>query len=327
MNTTFPDIRILDSEAEPVSLRELGTVLAVGRYGSALRAARELGYAQSTVTLHVQNVERVLGTRLFVRDSKGLAPTPAGRIALAEGKALLERAAQFGARVRGEAGEVHAEVVFGTIEPFGTCALPAVLAAYRRRSPKVHVTLRIGGNAAMRELLDAGEIAFAIAGRPQGRVTSYDFSPLFVERFVVLVSKRHRLAAATKVRLRDLHRETILLSEETCAYRNLVATAVDEGHLDGVLRASFGTVMNLPYAVEAKLGIAIVPAMLASIAPAAVRAIPLAEPNLRYEVGMLTPKGRSPMPAAAALGAFLAERLAGNERSLAAARERPERLL
>lgn len=51
--------------------------LAAHQHGSLLGAARALGISQPTVGRHVTLLETQLGTPLFERTGRGLAPTPA----------------------------------------------------------------------------------------------------------------------------------------------------------------------------------------------------------------------------------------------------------
>ena len=63
-----------------MDLRHLATFRAVLREGSFLRAARALGLAQPTVTLHIQELEADLGQELFDRRGRRRPTTPAGAL-------------------------------------------------------------------------------------------------------------------------------------------------------------------------------------------------------------------------------------------------------
>jgi DNA-binding transcriptional LysR family regulator len=60
-----------------ISLDLLRTFLAVHREGSVTGAARRLALSQPTVTAQLQALEATLGRPLFVRQPRGVAPTPA----------------------------------------------------------------------------------------------------------------------------------------------------------------------------------------------------------------------------------------------------------
>ncbi|HYZ15856.1 MAG TPA: LysR family transcriptional regulator [Candidatus Acidoferrum sp.] len=304
MNVPRGVIRELDMMAAPLSLRELRTCVAVATHGSASRAAEALGYAQSTVTLHLQNVEASLGVPLFERRGKRLVLTDAGRRVADDGRALLEQADALRARALDAAAAPGRRVGVGALEPMASCQIPPLVGAYRRREPQVQVEVHVGGTATLIESLRSGQIDFAIVGRPLQRRADIAFSPLFTERFVVLVPPHHRLAGATKTRLRDLAHESLLVSDETCVYRALVAGAIEDGDVDVMLQARFGTVANLPHAVAAGLGVAVVPSMQTALLPAGVRAIPLADPRLSVTIGIITTRGGAGTPAARAFRAF-----------------------
>jgi DNA-binding transcriptional LysR family regulator len=71
--------------------RQLQTFCVAARTGNFTRAAAELGYCQSTVTVHIRSLERELGAPLFERNrfSKTVILTEAGKTALEYAERLL----------------------------------------------------------------------------------------------------------------------------------------------------------------------------------------------------------------------------------------------
>ncbi|MFC4947994.1 LysR family transcriptional regulator [Pseudonocardia sp. GCM10023141] len=76
-----------------MEVRWLETFAAAAREGSMSAAAQELGYARSTVTHHVQSLERALGTKLFDRATPGRPLTRAGVTLLEHAEVVLDRIA------------------------------------------------------------------------------------------------------------------------------------------------------------------------------------------------------------------------------------------
>lgn len=117
------------------------TFLAVARDGSLSAAGRRLGLTQPTVGRHIEALESTLGASLFIRSSRGLLPTPAGRglvphaEAMAAAAAALHRAAS--AEARGEAGTVR----LTASEIVGHEVLPAILADFCSAHPRIVVEL------------------------------------------------------------------------------------------------------------------------------------------------------------------------------------------
>ena len=82
----------------PIELRELEAFVAVAAHGSFTRAGRELQFDQSTVTRHIQQLERDLRLTLLVRTSRKVELTPEGRSFLPHARRTVDaarRAAEF----------------------------------------------------------------------------------------------------------------------------------------------------------------------------------------------------------------------------------------
>ena len=67
-----------------MELKNLRTFQTVVDRGSYQKAAEYLGYTQSTVTVHIQQLEEELGVPLFQRVGRRMTLTQAGEQALAD---------------------------------------------------------------------------------------------------------------------------------------------------------------------------------------------------------------------------------------------------
>jgi DNA-binding transcriptional LysR family regulator len=83
-----------------LDLQKLQTFRTVAVTSNFSRAASELGYTQSTVTFHIQSLERELGVRLLERQrfSKTIAMTDIGRRIFEYAERLLALAAEANAK-------------------------------------------------------------------------------------------------------------------------------------------------------------------------------------------------------------------------------------
>jgi DNA-binding transcriptional LysR family regulator len=75
-----------------LDLQHLKTFLAVAATKNFSQAAVQLGYAQSSVTHHIQQLERDLGVKLFLRTrfARSIALTPAGKRIQGYAQRILE---------------------------------------------------------------------------------------------------------------------------------------------------------------------------------------------------------------------------------------------
>jgi len=106
------------------------------REGSFTRAAEKLGVTQSSVTQHVANLERTMGTRLFVRRRDGLELTHAGRelFSVSDRLRTLEQLIE-------EKVANYSEIAAGHLTVVGNAPRPAmpVIAHYTKLFPHVQI--------------------------------------------------------------------------------------------------------------------------------------------------------------------------------------------
>jgi DNA-binding transcriptional LysR family regulator len=140
---------------------------AVAHTGGMGRAAADLHTVESNVTTRIRLLEQELGAALFVRQSRGVSLTPAGRRLLPYAermRALLAQARQAVA----DDGTPQGPLLLGALETAAALRLPRILAAFVQAHPAVDLTLAAGTSAALvedvlRARLDGAFVAGPVA--------------------------------------------------------------------------------------------------------------------------------------------------------------------
>lgn len=114
---------------------------AVVRTGSVTAAARDLGLAQPTVGRRIAALEAQLQTRLFLRQPRGMVPTPAGESILAAARQMEEAAQAAERRIAGRGAALAGTVRISAAEGTGIQFLPHRLAPFRERHPGITVQI------------------------------------------------------------------------------------------------------------------------------------------------------------------------------------------
>ncbi len=75
-----------------LQVRSLLALVVVAEEGSFVRAARRLGYSRSTISHQIAQLEATVGESLVVRGSgsRSVMVTPAGKVVVAHGRAVLK---------------------------------------------------------------------------------------------------------------------------------------------------------------------------------------------------------------------------------------------
>ncbi|MDN8599298.1 LysR family transcriptional regulator [Citrobacter enshiensis] len=188
-------------------LKLLRYFLAVAEELHFGRAAARLNMSQPPLSIHIKELEQQLGTLLFIRHSRSVALTHAGKVLMEESRRLLASANQALARVeqigRGEAGRIELGVVgtamWGRMRPSMRLFLkqnPNVEVVFREKSPGMQMALL------ERRELDAGIWRMAVE-IPDG----FTRLRLHESAFLVAVPEDHPLASYTAVPLEALRNE------------------------------------------------------------------------------------------------------------------------
>ena len=208
-----------------MEFRHLKTFQAIAQEGSFLKAADKLQYAQSTITLHIQQLEAELGVKLFSRRGKRTELTIAGRTLQEHVEQLLYRAANLQQTmtdlVAGEAGHLR----IGSIEPVASIHLPAILVQFCHKHPKVRLTLEVGVTQVISQRVAVGAIDLAICSPPHANL-DLTFELLFQDTISLLIPENHRLARLDDIPVSSLVEERLILTEEHCPYRNVLEQAL-----------------------------------------------------------------------------------------------------
>src|SRR6476661_6919665 len=215
-------------DLEPRLLRYFLAVANELHFG---RAAARLYISQPSLSNQIRTLERTLGADLFVRTSRQVELTPAGRALLDEAPvalAALEHAAER-ARLAGEG--VTGTVRLGYSPMAGYETLGTILTAVEHDSPNVTVIASESFSAQIPGRVLAGELDVGLALHPES-MRGVRTEPLRREPHVLLASSRHRLAGTDPIPLASLENETLLLFPRELApsyYDRIVATCEQAG--------------------------------------------------------------------------------------------------
>jgi DNA-binding transcriptional LysR family regulator len=95
-------------EASRIELQQLKYFVAVAEHLNFSKAADELFVTQPLLSQQIVALEQMLGCRLFLRSTKGVSLTPAGRLFLTEARRILDKAdAAVRAAVRAASGDAY----------------------------------------------------------------------------------------------------------------------------------------------------------------------------------------------------------------------------
>lgn len=191
-------------------LRQLRYFVAVAEDASFTKAARRLHIAQQSLSQQVTVLERLLGTKLLQRDTRGTRLTEVGSLFLPEARAVLARNDEalsvLSRAVRGEIGTLH----LGFLTTTANYLLPPVVRAVRERLPDLTLTTDDTQIASLVDGLTGGRYDLIFTRPPL--VDGIETRTLITEEVCAVLPEGHRLADAAELKLADLADEAWVLT-------------------------------------------------------------------------------------------------------------------
>jgi DNA-binding transcriptional LysR family regulator len=269
-------------------LRHLRYFVAVAEELNFSRAAMRLNMAQPPLSAAIRQLEQELGTDVFLRTTREVKITAAGR-ALLDGarRTLTEADRAVTAARRAAAGELgQLRVAFSWSARFET--LPALGQAFRARHPDVELLTQEMWNAEMIAALRTARVDVAISLCPEPAPELAD-ELIRTEQVVALLPASHPLARAQAIPLSSLADETFLVFPRELAPRlhDVLLGACRGAGFEPKLRSeSFHTGWDLLILADAPV-VALAPRSVANELPEGVVALPLGEPTGRLETRLV----------------------------------------
>ncbi|WAI82084.1 MULTISPECIES: LysR family transcriptional regulator [Achromobacter] len=297
-----------------IKYRPLKAFLLAVDSGSFTHAANQLGVTQPSFTALIQDLEEVLGLRLFERTTRNISLTSAGQDfhsrvqrPIADLEEAYRSLADLAAVRRGN-------VALGALPSTALTLLPAAVGALRLAHPALKVRVVEAHNDELLAMLRTNQIEFAVAAQADP-ASDLSFTPLGEDCFCAVYPAGHPLGDVKgTLHWRDVLRyDLILLSQGSNARQQFDRAVRDE--VDAPATALRYDVTNMGTAagmVRQGLGVSVLPRLaLPELNLSGLRCAPLGDASARRYIGLLHRRDRSLSPAAQALVAQLENVMAG----------------
>jgi DNA-binding transcriptional LysR family regulator len=279
-----------------MDIRELRYFAAVFSERNLTAAARRCFISQPSISAAITNLEAELGTALFIRHKKGMAPTASAEQFYGVARRIIDDA--DAAKNLFRKPSTRRQLTLGLMR---TLDMPRTIALLKPLTGSADVALRLVG---IKEKADARIISKNIMAADE------HFIPLWVERYVAALPPSHPLALKERLRTSDLA-GVAMIDRCHCEQSEFFGRHASSKRRPVAIAESEDWTMAL---VAAGVGIAIVPEGVARNNPdVAIREIDV---DVKRQVGLAYSATRPPSEA---LQSFIA-RLQGQRRKTGGAK-------
>ena len=227
-----------------MELRHLRYFVTIAEEQSFRRAAERLNVSQSPLSRQMKDLEEEIGVELFEPDGRGIRLTAAGKVFAERARSVLVSVDAAVEEAKGVAGGRIGTAVIG-FEPGATFtgALASLVAAFRRRAPRIGLQLLAMSSAEQWAALREGTIVFAY-GTYAPSDDALACMEMARDQLGLALALDHRLARRPKIWLRDLVGERVVL-EPRQLYPSLHADIISAARARDVTLALMAEVPDL----------------------------------------------------------------------------------
>lgn len=289
-----------------VNSRQLAAVLAIAEYRSFIAAAAHLGISQPALTLTIKRLEQTLGLPLFLRTTRQVTITAAGREFVAMAERVFNDLKLSMRSLRELTEQQRGQVIVTSLIPV---SMSGVIAEYGRRFPRIEIQLREGFQDDVRDDVRSGLADFGIGDigdLPDSHLTE----SLGVEELWVVLRDDHPLARLRQIEFGALKDVALVSFRVGSTTRRLIDAAATAAGFTLRHVVTVGLPLTLMNLVGCGVGVAVGPARPwpPGGRPNLVSR-PLVRPRLSSEIGIMRLRDRELSSAAAGLLALARQRL------------------
>lgn len=227
-----------------MEIRHLITFKTIVEKGGFNKTAEHLGYAQSSITTHIKELEQELGRPLFDRLGKKVMLTQYGQQFLTYAIKIIELYNQS----LNIDKEPQGDLTLGISESLTICRVPAILLDYKMKYPKVRLLLKSLENYDVAASLKNGDIDIALILEEDNWQQEDLYAEKLIQERMVKISSSNKILT-----------NTALFAEAKCSYKSVFDEYIRNQAIDIRESLEFQSIEAIKHCVKNGLGFSVVP--------------------------------------------------------------------
>jgi DNA-binding transcriptional LysR family regulator len=284
-----------------LKLRDLDILATLIDAGSMGKAASRLNVSQPAVSKSVAELEAALGVRLVDRGRRGITPTPYGLALQKRSVAIFNDLRQSVQDIEFLSDPTTGEIRIGTTDPVSVAVVSPCIDRLSRRYPRMSFHVTANDTAGLYRMVIDRDVEFAICRMIGPLPDELAAEVLFHDALAILTSARNPLTRRRKLALADLVNEPWVQLPGDSLFGSMVME-VFRAHGHGPPRPTVVThseYLKNDFLAKGRF-LTVLPSFMLKVPGwhPRLKALPIALPNTRAPIGLITLKGRMLTPLA-----------------------------
>ena len=241
-----------------MEIKLLKTFSAVAKTGGFSAASKILGYAQPTVTTHIQLLENELNTKLFERLGHRIKLTLQGERLLYHSENILKYFSEAIADVSSN-GSIAGKLTIGANESFSAARLPDVFKHFINHYPDVDMSLKFGSVDELHAQLQNNSVDVAFFLTREVSFADLTTETLLSEKIVAVASPDHPFSTRKNITVEDFDHQVLILTQKNCTFRSMIDHLIKQSQVQPHSLIEINNIEAIKQLTASGLGITIMP--------------------------------------------------------------------
>lgn len=241
-----------------MEIKHLKTFSLVAKTESFSAASKILGYAQPTVTTHIQTLERELNVKLFERLGHTIKLTQQGKRLLYYSENILRYSSEA-IEDLSSSDLITGKIIIGANESFSVSRLPIVFKHFLSLYPDVEINLKFGSVNEIHDQLQNNSVDIAFFLTREVSFPELVIENLLAEQLVVIAAPEHSFSCKDSTTIKDFDKQILILTQKNCTFRMMIDTLINQAHIHPHSLIETNNIEAIKQLVISGLGISIVP--------------------------------------------------------------------
>ncbi len=241
-----------------MDIKQLKTFSVIAKMESFSQASKILGYAQPTVTTHIQSLENELNVKLFERLGHRIKLTPQGERLLYYSEHILKYSSEAISDLSSNETNVG-KISVGANESFSVDRLPVVFKHFLSHYPTTEISLKFGSVKEIHEQLQSNAVDVAFFLTHEVSFPDLVTETLLSESIAVVASPEHSFRTHTTVNIKDFENQVLILTQKNCTFRAMIDDLLKQAQIRPYSLIEINNIQAIKQLVMSGLGITIMP--------------------------------------------------------------------
>lgn len=197
-----------------MEIRVLKYFLTVSEIGNITKAANSMHLTQPTLSRQLQELEKELGQKLFIRGNHSVSLTPEGIILRKRAQEIIDLVDKTETEFTSFKDEVMGDIFIGSGETKSIKLITDIMKTLKKDYPKIKFHIVSGDSGDLVERLDKGLLDFCVLIQPVN-LEKYDYIDLGEkDTWGLLLRKDDPLADKKSIKIEDLMELPLIISRQ-----------------------------------------------------------------------------------------------------------------